>query len=76
MSKNIKSVLTEAASAGSVVEISYTDIHGDKTVRSILPEEIVVGPSGTAVVAVDKADGGTRRFLLSGISEFRTVTNG
>lgn len=68
MSKNIKSVLATAVTAGSAVKIGYTDLKGATSVRTVVPQEFVAGTSGESVVAVDNADGGTRRFLIAGIN--------
>lgn len=68
MSKNVKSVLSEAVSKRSRVTFSYTDLAGKTSTRTVRPEEFVSGLHGESVVAVDESDSGRRRFLVNNIS--------
>lgn len=68
MSKNIKSVLSDAVQSGAKVTFNYTDLKGAASTRTVVPEEFVSGLHGESVVAVDQADGGRRRFLIGSIS--------
>ena len=68
MSKNVKSVLSEAIKSGSNVKFKYKDLNGSTSSRTVSPEEFVSGLNGDAVVAVDQADNGRRRFLINSIT--------
>ncbi len=68
VNKTVMLALESAIKTGDEVTFKYTALDGNVTTRTATPQEFVVGPSGKAVVAVDKADSQTRRFLVGSIS--------
>lgn len=64
MRKTLENLINDKGEA----RISYTDKKGQRTVRTIRPEDFTNGASGPQVIAVDVEKGQYRRFSLNSIS--------
>ena len=67
MSKNVKKVLEDAAKFNKAVTFNYISVKGEKSTRTVFPEDFINGSNGEIVIAVDKEINNYRRFLINRI---------